>query len=103
MSDPSASSVGYKVHVGAQSGTYTQHFDVSSATDFTFTSAVAGQRYCFAVSAYDLSSLLEGPKSAEVCGYSNAWPALVNPGSRSSTVGQAVTLHRSDPIPSLNP
>ena len=99
MWDPSASSVGYKVHVGAQSGTYTQHFDVSSATDFTFTSAVAGQRYCFAVSAYDLSSLLEGPKSAEVCGYSNAWPALVNPGSRSSTVGQAVTLQLvgSDP------
>jgi hypothetical protein len=99
MWDPNASSVGYKVHVGAQSGTYTQHFDVSSATDFTFTGAVAGQRYCFAVSAYDLSSQLEGPNSAEVCGYSNAWPTLVNPGNRSSTVGQAVTLQLvgSDP------
>jgi hypothetical protein len=99
MWDPSASSVGYKVHVGAQPGAYTQHFDVGSATDFTYTNAVAGQPYCFVVSAYDLSSLLEGPNSAEVCGYSNASPTLANPGSRSSTTGEAVTLQLvgSDP------
>ncbi len=50
--DPSGGQVGYKVHVGVQSGSYTQHFDVGSGTLFTFMSATAGQRYCFAVSAY---------------------------------------------------
>jgi hypothetical protein len=96
--DP-GSGVGYKVHVGVQSGSYSQHFDVGSATLFTFPSAVAGQRYCFTVSAYLLSSRLEGPNSGEVCGYSNAPPTLVNPGNRTSTVGQPVTLQLvgSDP------
>src|SRR5262245_23720134 len=92
--DP-GSDVGYKVHVGVQSGTYTQHFDVGSTTLFTFPNAVAGQRYCFVVSAYLLSSLLEGPNSAEVCGYSNRPPTLVNPGNRTSAVGQPVTLQLS--------
>ena len=52
--DPSGATVGYKVHVGVNSGSYTQHFDVGSATVFTFPTATAGQRYCFAVSAYVL-------------------------------------------------
>jgi hypothetical protein len=92
-------SVGYKVHVGTASGAYTQHFDVGSATLFSFGTAVAGQRYCFAVSAYLLSSRLDGPNSAEVCGYSNAPPTLQNPGSRTSTVGQPTSLQLvgSDP------
>lgn len=91
--------VGYKVHVGAQSGTYTQHFDVGSTTGFTFATATPGQRYCFAVSAYLILSALEGPNSQEVCGYSNQPPTLVNPGNRTSTVGQATTLQLqgSDP------
>jgi hypothetical protein len=97
--DAGTGSVGYKVHVGVQSGSYTQHFDVGSATLFNFPTATAGQRYCFAVSAYLLSSLLEGPNSDEVCGYSNTPPTLSNPGARSSTVGQPVTLQLqgSDP------
>src|SRR5688572_30982937 len=85
--DPSSSTVGYKVHVGVQSGSYSQHFDVGSATLFAFTSATAGQRYCFAVSSYLLSTRVEGPNSGEICGYSNAAPTLVNPGARTSTVG----------------
>jgi hypothetical protein len=97
--DPSSQSVGYRVHVGTSSGNYTQHVDVGSATLWAFTSAVAGQRYCFAVSAYLLSSQVEGPNSAEVCGFSNAAPTLQNPGNRTSTVGQPVTLQLvgSDP------
>ena len=77
--------------------------DVGSATTFTFPTATAGQRYCFAVSAYLLSSLLEGPNSAEVCGYSNAPPTLVNPGNRTSTVGQAVTLQLVGSDPASQP
>ena len=101
--DPSGGQVGYKVHVGVQSGSYTQHFDVGSGTLFTFMSATAGQRYCFAVSAYLLSSGLEGVNSTEVCGYSNAPPTLVNPGNRTSTVGQAVTLQLQGSDPDSQP
>ena len=101
--DPATEPVGYKVHVGVTPGTYTQHFDVGSATLFNYTNATAGQRYCFTVSAYLLSSQLEGPVSSEVCGYSNAPPTLVNPGNRSSTTGQAVTLQLQGSDPDLQP
>jgi hypothetical protein len=97
--DPSAEEVGYRVHVGVQSGTYTQHYDVGSATQFTLSNATAGQRYCFVVTAYLLASQLEGPGSNEVCGSSNLPPTLLNPGDRTSTTGQAVSLQLqgSDP------
>jgi Putative Ig domain/Glucodextranase, domain B/Bacterial Ig domain len=89
---------GYKMHIGTTSGSYSQHVDVGLATSYTFGSATAGQRYCFAVSAYNSSSI-EGPASNEVCGYSNAPPTLQNPGNRSSTAGQSTTLQLvgSDP------
>jgi hypothetical protein len=72
---------------------------VGTATTFAFTTATAGQRYCFAVSAYLLSTRLEGPNSNEVCGYSDAPPTLLNPGARQSTVGQptSLQLQGSDP------
>jgi hypothetical protein len=101
--DPGTEPVGYKVHVGVQPGTYTQHFDVGAATLFAYTSAAAGQRYCFTVSAYLLSSQLEGPISSEVCGYSNMPPTLVNPGARTSTVGQAVNLQLQGSDPESQP
>ena len=101
--DPSGETVGYRVHVGVVSGSYTQHYDVGSTTAFTFPTATAGQRYCFAVSAYALSSMLEGPNSAELCAYSNEPPTLVNPGNRSSTVGQAVTLQLVGSDPASQP
>ena len=98
--DPNRESTlqGYMVHVGTQSGTYTQHIDVGLNTSYGWPSAVAGQRYCFAVSAY-VAGHLEGPKSNEVCGFSNAAPVLANPGSRSSVVGQptSLQLQGSDP------
>ena len=97
--DPSGGTVGYRVHVGQQSGSYSQHFDVGSVTSFTYSNATAGQRFCFAVSAYLLSSSVEGPNSAEVCGYSDAPPTLQNPGPRTSVVGQPTSLQLvgSDP------
>jgi Putative Ig domain len=101
--DPTGSGVGYRVHVGVQSGAYSQHVDVGSAQFFTLDTAVAGQRYCFAVSSYLLSSQVEGPNSAEVCGYSNAPPTLANPGNRTSTVGQAVTLQLVGSDPASQP
>ena len=42
--NPEPQVVGYIVHVGAQSGTYTQHIDVGPATTWAFVSAVAGQQ-----------------------------------------------------------
>lgn len=89
---------GYKMHIGTTPGSYSQHLDVGLATTYTYGTATAGQRYCFAVTAYNSSSV-EGPASNEVCGYSNAPPTLQNPGSRSSTLGQSTTLQLvgSDP------
>jgi hypothetical protein len=92
---------GYKVHVGVQPGTYSQHFDAGLATTFTFTGASPGQRYCFAVSAYSTAG--DGPNSNEVCGYSNAPPTLANPGNQSSTVGQAISLQLTGSDPEAKP
>src|SRR5262245_26453044 len=85
MWDSNAESVnGYAVYVGITSGSYTQRFDVGGSTTFTYSSATAGQRYCFAVAAY--RSMGESPKSTEVCGYSNQVPTLASPGNQSSVV-----------------
>src|SRR6185436_10108382 len=90
--------VGYMVHIGTQSGSLTQHLDAGFSTTYGWTGAVAGQRYCFAVSAY-MAGRVEGARSSEVCGYSNAPPTLANPGARSSAQGQATSLQLqgSDP------
>ena len=95
---PQSQVIGYVVHVGTQSGTYTQHIDVGSTTAWSFTSAVAGRQYCFTVTAY-VSGPLEGPPSNEACGWGNAPPALTNPGTQSSKVGQPASLQLvgSDP------
>ena len=96
--DPNIDPVsGYAVYVGVQSGSYAQRFDVGGATAFTYTTATAGQQYCFTVAAY--TSTGEGPKAGEVCGYSNRFPTLTNPGNQSSPVGQSVSLQLqgSDP------
>lgn len=99
MWDPNAEQVsGYVVYVGIQSGSLTQRYDVGNTTSFTLANAVAGQRYCFAVSAY-LDPSAEGPRSIEVCGYSNQFPTLTNPGNKTSTAGQSASLQLvgSDP------
>ena len=99
MWDPNPEQVnGYVVYAGAQSSSLTQRSDVGNTTTFTLTTAVAGQQYCFAVAAY-FDPATEGPRSTAVCGYSNQYPTLSNPGNQSSTAGQAVSLQLvgSDP------
>ena len=95
---PDPSVTGYIVYIGTQPGTYTQNVNVGLATSSTLSTAVPGQLYCFAVSAY-AAGPLEGPKSAEVCGYSDQRPTLTNPGAQSSTAGQSDSLQLvgSDP------
>lgn len=89
---------GYIVHVGTQPGAYSQHVDVGLSTSYDFASVVAGQRYCFAVSAYSADQV-EGSNSEEVCGFSNRPPTLTNPGGRSSALQQpaSLQLQGSDP------
>lgn len=85
MWDPNQGTVnGYAVYVGSS------RVDVGNTTSYTMTTAVAGQRYCFSVSAYNTKG--EGPKSSQVCGYSNEFPTLTSPGNQSSKVGQGVSL-----------
>jgi hypothetical protein len=85
MWDPNAGTVtGYFVYVGSQP------VDVGNTTSFTLTTAAAGQQYCFSVSAYNASG--EGPKSSQVCGYSNQFPTLTKPANLTSTVGQSASL-----------
>ena len=80
---------GYVVYLGVQSNS-AQRYDVGNSTTFTWSNAVAGQLYCVQVAAY-LDSL-EGPRSAQTCGYSNQFPALTNPGARTSVVGSTTSL-----------
>src|SRR5262245_46615050 len=95
--NPDPRIVAYVVHVGTTPGVYSQNVDVGRTTSFVY-SVVAGQRYCFAVSAY-YAGPAYGPKSAEVCEYGDRPPALVAPGNQSSVVGQAdaLQLQGSDP------
>ena len=97
--DPSVdATAGYIVYAGAQPAVYSQSFDVGGATSFVFPNAVAGQRYCFAVTAYS-EARSESPRSNEVCGFSNAPPTLNTPPNQSSVVGQSaqLQLQASDP------
>ena len=99
--NPESKIAGYIVHVGTEPGTYTTHVDVGMATTWSYTNAVAGRQYCFAVSAY-FAGPVEGPRS-EVCGFSNAPPTLVNPGAQRSTIGQADSLQLAGSDPKGDP
>jgi len=96
--NPEPTVAGYIVYIGTQPGTYTQNVNVGPSTSYSFTTAVPGALYCFAVSAY-AAGPVEGAKSSEVCGYSNLRPTLTNPGAQSATTGQTDTLQLvgSDP------
>jgi hypothetical protein len=101
--DPNAEEVsGYAVYVGTQSGTLTDRYDVGNTTSFTLSNAVSGQQYCFAVAAY-FDPAAEGPRSSEVCGFSNQYPTLLNPGNQSSTAGEPVSLQLSGSDPDGQP
>jgi hypothetical protein len=94
--DPHVS--GYLVFVGTTPGTYGQQHDTGGSTSWVFMNPQPGQRYCFAVAAYAPGPLV-GPRSNEVCGYSDAPPVLQGPGNHTSLVGESVTLQLlgSDP------
>ena len=97
--DPNQDAIaGYKLYVGTQSGTYSDSIDVGNTTTFTYSNALAGQLYCFALTAYTSASV-ESPASNEVCGFSNGAPSLTNPGDQSSLVGEPTSLQLtgSDP------
>jgi hypothetical protein len=57
--------VGYIVHVGTASRSYSERYDVGNATWFTFSEALPGQRYYLAVSAYNAAGI-ESEFSTEV-------------------------------------
>ena len=97
MWDPNNDQVtGYAVYVGSS-----PRIDVGNTTSYTLSNAVAGQQYCFAVAAYNATG--EGPKSGQLCGYSNRFPTLTNPGNRSATAGQATSLQLSGSDPDGQP
>jgi hypothetical protein len=77
--------------MGTQSGNLSQRYDVGNVLTYSNQNATPGQLYCFQVSAYIVATE-EGARSNQVCGYSNQYPTLVNPGNQSSATGQQVSL-----------
>jgi hypothetical protein len=82
---------GYVVYMGTQSGNLSQRYDVGNVLTYSNQNATPGQLYCFQVSAY-IDPTKEGPRSNQVCGYSNQYPTLANPGNQTSATGQQVSL-----------
>jgi hypothetical protein len=71
---------GYRVHVGTESGAYSEAYDVGDATTFRYTDGVPGTLYYFAVVAYNANG--------EVSPYSNEVSTVVGsqePGLMRST------------------
>lgn len=60
---PTASTAGYKIHIGTAPGVYTQTVDAGYVTSYTATNLAYGTTYYFATTAYD--------SSGNVSGYSN--------------------------------
>ena len=87
---PDPTVVGYRVYVEGPSG-YNRSFDVGMSLIFAFTEAIAGQQYCFSVASYAAGSIL-GPRTSQVCGYSNMAPVFAAVADRSSVIGQPVSL-----------
>ena len=92
---------GYLVYIGTQPGVYSQTIDVQNVDRYLFTNAAPGQQYCFAVAAY--ADSLVSQLSAEVCGVSNDYPNLANPGSQAGRVGQSASLQLSGSDPEGSP
>jgi hypothetical protein len=92
---------GYQVHIGQQSGVYTQTIDVGNTDTFVLANAVAGQQYCFVVTAY--AGDLVSPYSSEVCSLDNQPPFLSQPFNQRTNVSQSATLQLSGGDPEGNP
>lgn len=63
--NPESDVIGYKVHLGTQSGVYTQSLDTGNSSEASFANLVPGQKYYCAVKAYN-SSGLESTFSEEI-------------------------------------
>ncbi len=88
--------VGYTVHIGINPGVFGQQFDVpgASTTTFLFTQAIPGQRYYFAVSAYDASNV-SSALSNVISWKINVGPSLAQPGGQTGSVGVPTSLQLS--------
>lgn len=93
---PDQTVVGYRVFVGTQSGSYSQIFDVGSATSFSYT-ANEGQRYYFAVAAYSPGPIV-GPLSDEVSAAAGPVPGSAHPQLPSDPSGFWSSVWRADPV-----
>ena len=51
--NPEPEVTGYTVYIGTQSGVYDQTVDVGNTDTYVFPDAVPGQRYYFALAAYE--------------------------------------------------
>jgi len=91
---PSFAAVGYTLHVGVQPGVYGQDIDVGAPTTYTFTQALPGTRYYFAVSAYDVANV-STPLSNEISWKINVGPTLAQPLNQLSTAGSATSIQLS--------
>lgn len=85
--------VGYVVHVGTEPRVYDETFDVGDSTTFTYDNGVAGTRYYFAVSAYDIDGR-ESPLSNEVSG-------VIGGGARRTTAAPASPPAPAAPVPEI--
>lgn len=97
--NPEPDVAGYYVFIGTASGVYDTVVDVSNTTSFNYTSAQPGRTYYMTVAAYVAGPTL-GPHAPEVvASIAGSAPVLLNPGNRSGTVGDSVslTLSASDP------
>ncbi len=83
--------VGYYVYIGTASGVYSTVADVGTATSYTFTSAVPGTTYYVTVAAYSPGPSF-GPRATELVTTIGSGPALVNPGDRTSSRSESVSL-----------
>ena len=99
--NPEPEVTSYQVHIGSQPGVYTQTIDVGNTDTYVFTSATAGQQYCFVVTAQ--AGELVSPYSSEVCSLNNQPPVLSQPFNQRTTLGQSATLQLSASDPEGNP
>ena len=82
---------GYVVYFGTSSGQYGGYVDVGNVTLVQMNTPDSTTKYYFAVLAYSLSGL-RSALSGEVSWTPLQPPSLTNPGSRTTTVGQTVSL-----------
>jgi IPT/TIG domain-containing protein len=92
--NPEPNIAGYKLSYGTQSGVYTTVIDVGNVTSRSVT-LTSGQRYFFAVQAYNASSLLSA-YSAEVIYDVPFPPSITSLTPTSGPVGTAVTVTGSN-------